>query len=124
MLASRDQLLAIVLSTAVALMLVFVYGTLLSPQISYQRFMRQAEEGIRRTFIGEFTGEGDESVRDGVRFVAMHFAVEQDEEPRRCYYDSSMLPHNLAEGRWYEITHTGNSILSIEPAEKPQAKGD
>jgi len=123
MLAARNQMLSTLSSIVVAMLLAFLYGTLLSPQICYQRFMRQAEEGIRHTFTGAFLDEGGESLRDGVRFVALRFVESEDEEPRRCYIDTTLLPHTLVEGVSYDITHTGNSILSIEPSKKLREEG-
>lgn len=116
MLIARNQVLSVILSTVCALLLVFLYGMVFAPSIAYRRYMKQAEDGIRHTFYGVYLGDGDESLRDGVRFVAMSFQVAEDEEPRRCYFDVSLLPHHLVEGERYAVTHTGNSILSIEPA--------
>lgn len=115
LLISRNQVLSVVLSTACALLFAFLYGMVFAPSLSYRRYMRQAEEGIRHTFEGEFVGEGDESLRDGVRFIAMSLVVSEDEEPRRVYYDAALPAHGLSEGRRYEVTHTGNSILAISP---------
>ncbi len=125
MLLSRNMLFSIIFSTAFALLAVFLYGMVFSPLFAYRRFMRSAEDGIRHEFSGVFEGNGGESVRDGVRFISMSFRVSQDEEPRLCYFDASLADAGLTQGREYQVTHTGNSILALRPAgEGKGAKGD
>lgn len=123
MLTSRQMALSVALSSAMAFVVIFLYGTLFAPALAYHRFMTQVAEGIRRTLVGAFVEYGGESVRDNVRFVSARFAVDEDEEPRLCYLDASIDRPALVEGQRYAITHTGNSIVEIARAEEDAQGG-
>ncbi len=116
MLAGRQTVLSIALSTAAALLTLFLHGTFIGPVFKYRRFMKAAQENIRRTYTGQFLGQGDISWRDGVRFIGLRFLAPDQEEAFQCYVDYNIPLPDLKEGKTYTITHTGNSMLAVEEA--------
>lgn len=112
---SRTMWLSVVVSSVVGIIGLFVYGFVLSPTISYGRYLRGAQENIKRAYTGRFLRKGDWAMREGVRCQALYFVdCEGQEEPFLCYYDGTLPQPELAEGEVYQVHYTGNSVLGLE----------